>query len=343
MGGQSYSSTSYTKAVNHLQSTGQSFARSATAASTGNFRNIAEILDPRKLKNGVRESCYAPGFNDATPIIVSIDGTGSMERVPQAIQAQLPKLIELLIEQGVSDHPNVMFMVHDDEHAMSPDAVFQMSQFEIGPAELTTALNECIIPGNGGGNSGEAYHLAIYAAANHTKLECFEQNGQKGFLFLIGDEEPFYFAGDPSIHGTSQAVAKEVFCDTLEKEVSMLESLKKALERFHVFLLRPGHTSHGKNSEIKRLWQKLFSDAGGNPEHVMDVAETDALISTMAMTIGQLAGIDHGQLVDVLKSKGASGVDSASKATLAIRPGEALVGVASGAITETESPGRERL
>ena len=344
MGNSSPSTVDYSNAAAQLKQSGQSFARSTTAAATGNYSNIADILNPRKLKNGLRESCFAKGFNDATPIIIAIDGTGSMGTVPGIIQDQLPKLIELLVEQGVSDHPNVMFMCFDDEHACPPDAVFQMSQFEIGAKELVTSLNEMIIPGNGGGNSGEAYHLPIYAAANHTKLECFDQNGQKGFFFLICDEEPYYYAGDPAQHGTSPAIAKEVFGDTLEKEVSMLDSLKKLAERYHVFCLRPEHTSHGKDNEIKKLWQKLFRDAGEDPERVINVGETDALISTMAMTIGRLAGIDRSQLVDVLKAKGAAGVDSADIATLAIRPSEALVsvGTASSALVEGEDSGRDR-
>lgn len=333
----------YSAAVDHLQAKGQTFQRSATAAQTRNFSNIADILNPRKLKNGVRESCFAPGFNDATPIIVSIDATGSMNAVPADIRDQLPKLIELLIEQEVSDHPNVMFMVHDDERAQGPDAVFQMSQFEIGPQELTTALNECIFPGNGGGNRGEAYHLPIYAAANHTKLECFERDGQKGFLFIIGDEEPYYGAGDPTVYGTSPEIAKECFGDIIEAEVSMLESLKKAAERYHIFLLRPGHTSHGTNPEIKARWQQLFKQAGIDSEHVIDVAETPALVTTMAMTIGTLAGVDRDALVDVLKQKGAAGVDKAASAALALRPTQALVGTASGALAEAEAPGRTRL
>jgi len=345
MGNSAPSSIDYGAAVSQLKQSGQSFARSTQAAQTGNYSNIADILNPRKLKNGLRESCFAPGFNDATPIIIAIDGTGSMEQVPSAIQSQLPKLIELLIEQGVTDHPNVMFMCFDDEHAVPPDAAFQMSQFEIGAKELVLSLNEMIIPGNGGGNSGEAYHLPIYAAANHTRLECFEQNGQKGFFFLVCDEEPYYYAGDPAVHGTSPAIAKEVFGDTIESEISMLDSLKKLYERYHVFIIRPEHTSHGRDNSIKQLWQKLLSAAGGDPEHVLNVGETDAIISTIALTIGRLAGMDQSQLVDVLKSKGATGVDSANVATLALAPGTALatVGTASGTLVESDDDAaRER-
>lgn len=340
MGSGSFRTVDYDDAVHRLQSTGTTFARSATAQRTGNLHDIAEILDPRKLKNGMRESCFTPGFNDATPIFVGIDGTGSMEVVPHHLQKELPKLIDLLTEKGISDHPNVLFVCHDDERACPPDAVFQMSQFEIESAKLIEALNEMIIPGNGGGNRGEAYHLVFYAAANHTRLESFERDGAKGFLFLICDEEPYYEAGDPSKQGTTPEIAKEVFGDTIEAEVTMLESAKKAFERFHIFVIRPGHTQNGQNKAITKLWQKLFKDVGENPEHVLEIGETEAIVSTMALAIGRLAGADQDELVEVLKSKGAGGISAAVDATSAIVPyagGNLVAAKASGSLATTDS------
>lgn len=343
MGSSAFSSVDYSKAVDHLNRTGQTFARSTAAQATGNVRNVADILNPRKLKGGMREACFTAGFEDVTPIVVSIDGTGSMDKVPFVLQKELPKLIDLLTEKGVSDHPNVLFLCHDDEHAVPPDAAFQMSQFEAGNKELLDSLNELIIPHHGGGNQGEAYHLSIYAAANHTRLESFERDGTKGFFFLIGDEEPYYEAADPTNHGTSPEIAKEVFGDMIEKEVTMLESLKKVLERYHFFVIRPGHTSNGQNATIGRMWQKLVSDAGGNPEHVLFVPETDAIVSTMALAIGRIVGADNDDLVDVLRSKGAKGISGAVAATTAIMPsnaGTALTTKASGTIVTAGNGGR---
>lgn len=253
-----------------------------------------------------------------------------MDKVPWVVQEQLPKLIELLIEQGITEHPNVMFMCHDDEYACPPDAVFQMSQFEIGAAQLVESLNEMIIPHLGGGNDGEAYHLSFYAAANHTRLESFERDGSKGVFFMICDEQPFYEAQDPATHGTSVEIAKEVFGDVLEGQVIMRESVRKTAERYHIFIIRPGHTQHGKDRGITRLWQKLLGAAGVNPEHVLEVEETDAIISTMALCIGRLNGADQQDLVDVLKSKGAVGIASAAAATQGLVP----VGTSSSAVAK---------
>lgn len=346
MGGGTYSSVSHTEAVKALDDSGKAFARSSRAVSSGDITgNIAAILDPLKLKNGMRESCFAPGFNDAMPIVISIDGTGSMHDVPRQIQQELPKLIDLLLEQGVTDHPNVMYICHDDETVVSR-AAFQMSQFEITAPTLVTALNEMVIPGQGGGNDGESYHLTFYALAHHTRLEAFERDGTKGFLFMICDEQPYFDRGDPNKRGTTPEIAKSVFGDVIEREVSMLESLRKTCERYHVFIIRPGHTSHGANASITRMWQKLLKDAGENPEHVLEVAETEAIISTIALAIGRLTGASSDDLVDVLRSKGAAGVDAASAATTALvaSAGAALVAKASSAVvtSDEKSSGRSR-
>lgn len=320
MGSTGFSSVDYTKAAGVLRSSGKSFARAATARATGNFKSIAEHLDPRKLKNGVRECCFAPGFSDALPIIVSIDATGSMDQVPFTVQAELPKLIELLLEQGVSDRPNVLFMAHDDEQAIGPDACFQISQFETGASELLGACNELVIPHNGGGNRGESYHLAVYAAARHTRLEAHERDGSKGFLFLIGDEEPIIGNGDPLVQGTSPEIARECFGDSLEAEVPLVKSLMEAGEKFHIFLIRPHHTSHGQNPAITKAWRDLFRAAGINAENVQEVADTSAIISTIALTVGTILGADRSELVSVLQSKGAAGIDAATSATQALVP-----------------------
>jgi hypothetical protein len=344
MGSGGFSSVDYDRGVSKLRQTGQTFARSATAAATGNFGNIAKILDPRKLKNGTRECCYAAGFQDVLPIVVALDGTGSMEQVPYDIQKGLPKLIGLITEQNIADHPNVLFMCFDDEHATPPDAAFQMSQFEADAPKLLEALNELVIPHNGGGNRGEAYHLAIYAAAYHTKLESFDKTGEKGFFFLVCDEEPYYGDGDPAKNGTTREMAKEVFGDKIEKTVTMVEAMKKLCERYNVFIIRPGHTSHGKNKDITRRWQDLLAKAGENREHVLEIAETEAIVPTMALTIGGVLGADRDELVDVLRTQGVAGVDTALVATrnVAAKNAVATVGKATATLATTGGAGTRR-
>lgn len=321
MGGGSHSTASYTSVVDDLKSSGTSFARAATASKTGDYsaRAIADILDPRKLKNGMRESCYVPGATTLLPIIISMDATGSMKRVPGEVRQELPKLLDVIIEQDISDHPNIMFMAFDDEEVV-PQAAFQMGQFEIDSKALLTSLNEFIFPGQGGGNSGESYHLPIYAAAYHTKLESYEKNGEKGVFVLIGDEPPMLHTSDDwHKKGTSKELLKELFNVDSQGDIPLVESLRKLHETYHVLIIRPGETSHGQNKRITAQWQKLMTDAGGNPQHVIEVEKTMSIISAITLFIGQaVAGLEHDDLVDVLNAKGAVGVADAARATSAI-------------------------
>lgn len=330
MGSSGFSSQTFTRSVADLKSAGQQFKRSADAAATGNYSgSIADNLNPRQLKNGQRECCFAAGFTCATPILVSIDGTGSMGQVPYQIQAGLPALLDLLTEQGVTDHPNVAFTCHDDEDAVPPDAAFQISQFETGAVELLASLNELVIPHNGGGNGGESYHLSVYAAANKVRLECFERDGEKGWLIIIGDEPPVIGRRDPARYGTTPAVAKAVFGDVIEAEVPMLESLKKAAERWNIYCIRPGHTNHGKDPAVRQAWRNMFAAAGLDTENVIDIEETEQIVPTIALTIGAGLGGDRDAMVQVLRTKGVAGVDGAAAAT------QALVHVAPGAMVAT--------
>lgn len=321
MGGGSHSTAAYSHVVDDLKSSGASFARAATASKTGDYsaRAIADILDPRKLKNGMRESCYVPGATTLLPIIIAMDATGSMGAVPGQVRDQLPKLLDTIIEQEISDHPNIMFMAFDDE-TTSPQAAFQMGQFEIDSKVLLTSLNEFVFPGRGGVNNGESYHLPIYAAAHHTKLECFEQHGEKGVFVLIGDEPPMLNARDDwHKHGTSKDLLKELFHVDAQADMPLVESLRKLNETYHVLIVRPGETSHGRKPHITKQWQDLVKDAGGNPQHVIEVAKTESITSAIALFIGQaVAGLEHDDLVDVLNAKGAAGVADAARATSAI-------------------------
>jgi hypothetical protein len=352
MGGGSYSTASFASVVNDLDTSGKTFARSATSARSGDYsaRAIADILDPRKLKDGRRESCYVPGSTSLLPVVIAMDATGSMGSVPREVRDQLPKLMETLIEQGISDHPNILFMAFDDE-TTTPQAAFQMGQFEIEPKVLLASLNEFVFPGKGGANNGESYHLPIYATANHTRLESFEREGEKGVFVLIGDEPPLLNAADDwHKNGTSPELLKNLFNVSAQKDIPMVDSLRKLLETYHVLIIRPGQTSNGRDKEITTMWQKLMTDAGGNPQHVIEVEKTASITAAITLFIGKsVAGLDHGDLVDVLSAKGAVGVADAARATSAIVSYGAgkLVGAgkASGELVpaDEESGGRARV
>jgi len=276
---------------------------------------ITDCLNPRMRKSNVYEAELASGGKILLPVIVSIDGTMSMRNTPLPLQEHLHKIFKTLISQGV-DSPNVMVMCHDDEHAIPPDAAFQMSGFEKNEVDLCRIIHEIDFPCCGGGNKGEAYHLSFYAVANHTHFESKE----KGFFFIVGDEEPYYNAGDPSKFGTSPEIAKEVFGDVLIHEISMLESVKKVAEKYHIFVIRPAHSTYGQTQKITKAWQKLLELAGENPDNVLEVADTIAINPVIAFAICITRGGDLVKLEAVLKEQGVKHFCSTKAAVVNLMP-----------------------
>jgi len=273
---------------------------------------LSDHLDPRNRKSDVYEATLAGKCKTLLPIIVSIDGSASMKKIPTYLQKYLHGIFDSLISQGI-DCPNVMIMSHDDEHAVPPDAAFQMSGFLENKVALSRTINDDVFfTGCGGGNKGEAYHLPFYAAANHTN---FKAEG-KGFLFIIGDEEPYYGAGDPAKRGTSPEIALEIFGDVLDNEVPMLQSVKKAAEKYHIFVIRPLHTNNGPTQKITKAWQKLFELAGVDSDNVLEPTDTVAILPAMAYAICLTRGDNVEKLEAVLKEMGVKNLCSA-RATVA--------------------------
>ena len=66
------------------------------------------------------------------------------------------------------------------------------------------------------------------------------------------------------------------------------------------------------------MWRDLLSTAGENPQNVLDIPETEAIIPTMALSIGRISGVEVEELADVLKTQGSEGVETALAAVSAV-------------------------
>src|SRR5882672_9805113 len=112
-----------------------SFAASRVSGrSTGavfTARGLRESLDPKLMKNMLRESCDDDTCPESTAIIVALDETGSMHIIPDyMVREGLPTLFqEVYVRKPVTD-PHIMFMgIGDAEVDFHP---IQVSQFEAG-------------------------------------------------------------------------------------------------------------------------------------------------------------------------------------------------------------------
>src|SRR5262249_26010298 len=124
----------------------------------------------------------------STPIAVLFDVTGSMGGVPRELVRKLPELYGLLLRKGYVEHPQVMFGAIGD--ATTDRVPLQFGQFE-SDNRADGDLLKMVLEGGGGGQTTESYELAAYFMARHTAIDSWERRGRKGYVFFIGDEQPY--------------------------------------------------------------------------------------------------------------------------------------------------------
>jgi len=209
-----------------------------------NLRTIHESMEPKKAL--IRESRDSETHPNSVPIIIALDVTGSMGKIPhQLVKDGLPTLMSGIIQNGIPD-PQVLFLavgdVTCDHHPL------QVGQFESGDEELDMWLTRTYLEGGGGGNDGESYSLAWHYAANHTVTDAWEKRKQKGFLFTIGDEP---------IHSSfTKKYLNEIFGDDYQGNTKNEDLLEAAQMMYNVYHIHVAETSAGKRS--LEFWKNLM-------------------------------------------------------------------------------------
>ncbi len=228
-------------------STTKTVGRSTAAVFTS--RGLNENLDPKKIKNGIRESRDSTDNPSSTAIIVGLDVTGSMGVIADNIARTGLKTLftEIYDRRPVSD-PHIMFMGIGD--VVCDQVPLQVSQFE-ADIRIADQLTDLYLEGGGGGNACESYTLPWYLAAMHTSIDCFEKRGKKGYLFTIGDEEP------PA--RLSAAELQRVF-GSGQSEMSSRDLLDLVSRQYHVFHVIAKEGSHARYAldTVQKKWTDLL-------------------------------------------------------------------------------------
>ena len=233
--------------------------RSVRAASAGYFtksaddifiqnkkREIHESMEPSKAL--LRESRDSDVHPLSVPIIIALDVTGSMRRIPHyLVKEGLPNTVGGIVQKGVLD-PAILFLaIGDHECDHYP---LQVGQFESGDAELDLWLTRTYLEGGGGGNDGESYLLAWYFAANHTVTDSWDKRKEKGFLFTIGDE--------PCLRHLPNTSLKEIMGEGPQGSLTDKQLLEMAQEKYNVYHLHVMEGSAGERS--LGYWKQLLGD-----------------------------------------------------------------------------------
>ena len=243
----------------------------------------------------VRESRDSDVHPDSLAIMVFLDDTGSMGRIPESIvKNELRTLMNTIIDNGVA-HPQVLFGSINDHHCISTP--IQVGQFESGTEELDKWLSGVGLQGGGGGQDMESYLLAWQVAGRHTSIDCFEKRNQKGFLFTIGDEK--------SWDCLSADVQKKIFGYEKAEDVTDKQLLEEAQRLYNVYHIHVNEASYKDDPNVLGYWKQMLG------ERLIVLNDYHAICATIATLIAVQHGADMKSVVSKFDAKVAGMVTTA--------------------------------
>jgi hypothetical protein len=235
----------------------------------------------------------------------------------------MDKLMAILVKKGYLAHPHIMMAAYNDAttHSFAP---LQVGQFE-GGNEIDEALSVIALEGGGGGHVTESSELLMYYLARHTDIHCWSKRGKKGYVFLAGDELPY-----PTVRASHVArlIGDKLQSDILTSKLYPIDGDIKSLhgaevkaaegdilaelqERYEVFWIMPGGTSHENNPEVTDRLQAMFG------QNFLRLPNPDDVCELVASTIGLTEGYDLHDIKSDLISLGADR-GSVDRATTAV-------------------------
>jgi hypothetical protein len=233
-------------------------------------------MNPKDVK--LRESRDSKEHPEAFPIILGMDETGSMGEVPHyLIKEGLPKLVSQLIENGCPD-ASLCFIALGDH--ISDNSPLQIGQFESGDEQLDMHLERTYLEGNGGGNGGESYLLALVFAAFVAQTDQWDKRKLPGVLITLGDEPPHLSIDKNSAVTIFGAQARGWW----EGESITAEQLLKLIEgRWVVHHI---HVRHGSLNydNVDHRWKQLLGEAV-HVVHVQKGTVADSIAKCVVQTM----------------------------------------------------------
>lgn len=282
---------------------------------------LHEDLDPKKLNKAgikIRECLDSPEHPESLAIAFGLDVTGSMSVIPRQIIDKLPIFFTALLEKGFVKHPAVCFGAIGD--ANGDRAPLQVTQFESDIKGFEQLANVWL-EGGGGGTAAESYELFMHFMGKYSKLDCFDKRGQKGFLFIIGDELATTILPGAVRYEVKTANynwelskyhVRDVIGDTIESNIPFDEVLETLREQYEVCWIYPKEASYfTEYTQIHEHWKKVFG------EDYYELTKTEDFVELVIMIIAAKLGYSLAEIADGLAKAGAS-ASSIAAATAAL-------------------------
>lgn len=263
MGGGAWDSGAY-----HSAATSRAASKVPDFAYTTTATSVHDNLDPKRINSkpfGKLESRDSTEHPASNPVLVCFDVTGSNHARAIDVQKKLPNLMELL-NKYLTD-PQVAVAANDDYSYANHNCV-QLSDFE-SDNRVDDHIRNIFLVGLGGGNDGESYDLLLYAAARKMVLDSVEKRAKKGYMFLYADE--------PIFDHVKKHEVKDIFGDTIERDIPIAEIIEEARRNFNIFLIWPD----GGYRHAREQYVKLFGE-----DSVLTSQHPNLLCELIASTIG---------------------------------------------------------
>lgn len=255
----------------------------------------AAVSDMLPMNLGVRESRDSDEHPESLGVIIWLDVTGSMGRIPESIiKNELGTLMNTIIDNGV-EHPQILFGAIGDHHC--DRTPLQVGQFESGTEDLTKWLESTYLEGGGGGQNMESYLLAWLIAGRHTSIDCFEKRNQKGFLFTIGDEKSW-----DSVEANK---LKEILGYSQSETLTDVQLLEEAQRLYNVYHIHVNEAAYRDDPDVIGYWRNLLG------ERLIVLEDYHAISATIATLIAVQHGADMAAVVNAFDSKIAGVVTTA--------------------------------
>ena len=191
------------------------------------------------------------------PVVIAVDGTGSMQTWPAEIFDRLPLLYQTLSKYRPD--MEISFSVIGD--ATADNWPVQISSFGKGPT-LDDYLKGLTPEGGGGGGMKESYELWGYYVNMHVTTP----KATSPFLIMMGDEK-FYEKIDPK-------QVNAYLGDTIQAPLDAVDMWKALSQKFNIYLLRKSYA--GADEQIKGQWATAIGEEKiipvTDPTRVVDVA-----------------------------------------------------------------------
>lgn len=237
------------------------------------------MLDPQYKR--FRECLQVPPYEQARPVKIDLDLTGSMSTIPEFLVKNadrgLPGMVKGLYP--FLTHPQLCFCgIGDARNYRVEPAPFQFGHFEGEGHKMDKWLTKFWFGGvDGGGNGGESYELGLFGAARMVSVDAFA-HGQKGFHFIIADDNLF-----PDVRAMD---VKRVCGVDIDEDMLVEQLIAELQSDWHTFIIAP---DQNRFRNVESNWRRYFGDNALAADTHQDVT----------VLICGLVGLAEGTLTDL--------------------------------------------